>query len=114
MKEYSLDRFSSLPPMGCPRCAVVDRPFVTSGSGPHAAAARWQHGGRHVRWLATRTPGERQARRHQSRQQAMSTLPPSTKQPALLQRRGDVGPVPANMWGAHQRIEVLVCGEVQP
>jgi transcription elongation factor Elf1 len=53
MKEYSLDRALSLPPMGCPRCAVVDSSFVTLRSGPHAAAARCQYCGRHLRWLST-------------------------------------------------------------
>jgi hypothetical protein len=114
MKEYSLDRASSLPPMGCPRCAVVDRPFVTSGSGPHAAAARWQPGGRHVRWLATRTPGERQARRQQGPQQAMTARPPSAAQRAYVAVLGDAGPVRSTMAEASGSIHALVRGEAQP
>jgi hypothetical protein len=114
MKEYSLNCASSLPPMVCPRCAVVDIPFVTSGrSGPHAAAARCRHCGRFLKWLATRTPDERQARRQQGRQQAMTARPPSAAQLAFLADLGDVGPMPSTMAEASARIHALVRGKRQ-
>jgi len=92
----------------CPRCGALDVPAVGPGSGPHTASARCRHCGRFLRWLSTRSPAERQARR----QQALTRRPPSPLQLAYLAALGDASPPPANMAEASTRIDALVRGEV--
>jgi hypothetical protein len=78
---------------------------------PHAAAARCRHCGRFLRWLSTRTPGERQARRQQGRPQAMTARPPSEAQLAYVAVLGDAGSVPSTMAEGPASIHTLVRGE---
>jgi len=96
----------------CHRCGAIDTPTLGPGSGPHTASARCPHCGHFVRWLSTRSPAKRQARRQQALKQAMEQRPPSQLQLAYLEALRDVGPVPGSMAEASTRINTLVRGEV--
>ena len=64
-----------------------------------------------MRWLSKYTPEEQATRREQARQDAMAQQPPSPAQLDYLKSLGDLGPTPANMAEASQRIARLK-GEV--
>jgi hypothetical protein len=100
--------------LSCPQCGVLDKPVVGPGSGPHAAAARCRHCGRFLKWLTTYTPGKRQPRRQQGRQQAMTARPPSVAPLVYLVVLGDVDPVLSTMAETSVSMRALVRGEGQP
>ena len=104
---------SAADPLACPRCGAIDTPTLGPGQGPHAFRALCRHCGAFLKWLSTRSPADRQARREQARQAAMAQRPPSQAQLAYLQALRDDGPVPASMAEASTRIDALVRGEVQ-
>jgi hypothetical protein len=95
-------------PIACHRCGAIDTPTLGPGSGPHCASARCRHCGHFIRWLSTRSPAERQARRQQARLQAMAQRPPSPLQLAYLAALGDSGPPPATMVEASSRIDAAL------
>jgi hypothetical protein len=99
--------------MTCPRCGAIDAPALGLGTGSHTASTRGRHRGRFLKWLATRPPGKRQARRQQGRQQAMTARPPSAAPLVYLVVLGDVGPVPSTMVEAPASIHALVRGKGQ-
>jgi len=103
---------SAADPLACPRCGVIDTPTLGPGNGPHAFRALCRCCGAFLRWLSTRSPAERQARRRQARQEAMTTRPPSARQLDYLAALGDDAPPPASMLEASQRIEARLHGEV--
>jgi hypothetical protein len=115
LARYDPDLDNTAPttqPLACPRCGALDTPTLGPGAGPHYASARCQHCGAVVRWLSRYTPTERQARRQQARQAAMSARPPSQAQLSYLAVLGDNGPPPETMLEAHQRIDARKRGEV--
>jgi hypothetical protein len=111
--DYNLHPNFAQAPLARPRCGAIDAPALGSGAGPHAASTRCRHCGRFLRWLSTRTPSERQARRQQGRQQVMTARPPSAAQLAYLTALGDVSPVPSTMAETSVSMRVLVRGEGQ-
>jgi hypothetical protein len=86
---------------------------LTLAAAPYTASAQCRHCSHCIRWLSTRSPAERQARRQPARQQAIAAWPPSQLQLVFLQALGDDGLVPGSMWEASQRIDAaLVWGGV--
>lgn len=102
-----------LSPLPCPRCGTIDQPHVSPGAGPHHARANCRHCGAFLQWLSQHSPAEREIRRQAARDGAMARKPPSPLQIAYLAALGDVGPPPASMREASQRIDTLT-GKVQP
>jgi hypothetical protein len=100
-------------PLPSHRCGAIDRPALGPGAGPHTASARCRHCGHFLRWLSTRSPAERQARRQQARLLAMAQRPPSQPQLLYLQALEDDGPVPGSMLEAAERLDALVREEVR-
>ena len=80
--ESSIDCAPGLhhPPIPCRYCGVIDRPLLTSGTGPHRCKATCAHCGRHLRWVSLLAPAERLARRMKARLEAMQKHPPSAAQ----------------------------------
>ena len=99
------------PEIACPRCGVIDTPTVGPGNGPHPFRATGLHCGPFLPWLSAVPPAERQARRQQARQEAMTKLPPSTRQLEYLKALGDDGSPPARMLEASERIAAVWRGE---
>jgi hypothetical protein len=62
----------------------------------------------HLRWVSRYPPAEREARRQAARDVAMARKPPSQLQLAYLTALGYVGPPPATMHEASQRIDSLL------
>src|SRR5437588_194617 len=87
-----LDRHPHLrEPLTCRSCGAIDTPQILPGKGPHAYAAQCRHCGASIQWVSRYTPGERQARRQRSRQQALEARLPSQAQLDYLQTLGDSG-----------------------
>ena len=100
-------------PLPCPRCAAIDTPTPGPGAGPHWKSARCQHCGAWLGWLSRYPPAEREARRQAARAEAMARKAPTALQLSYLAALGHVGPPPATMLEASQRIALLT-GKVQP
>lgn len=102
-----------LSPLACPRCGTIDTPTPGPGAGPHWRSARCRHCNAWLGWLSPHTPAQRLARRQAARDEVMARKPPSPMQLAYLTALGHVGPPPATMLEASQRIDSLT-GKVQP
>jgi hypothetical protein len=111
--DYNLHPNFAQAPLAYPRCSVMNASAQGLGAGSHIASASCRHCSRFLKWLATRTPDERQARRQQGRQQAMTARPPSAAQLAYVADLGEVGPVPSTMAEAPASIHALVRGKGQ-
>ena len=94
-------------PLPCPRCGTIDTPTLAPGAGPHWRSARCQHCGAFLQWLAQHSPEERWRKRQAARDDWMARKPASTLQLSYLRALGDVGPPPATMLEASQRIDSL-------
>ena len=91
----------------CPRCAVVDRPLLSPGTGPHSCKATCAHCGRFLKWISLLAPSERMARRLAAQRKAMQQRPASPAQLAFLMALGDTQAAPEDMAAASTRIEEL-------
>jgi hypothetical protein len=112
--DYNLHPNFAQAPLAYPRCSAINATALGLGTGSHTASTRCRHRGRFLKWLATRPPGERQARRQQGCQQAMTVRPPSVAPLVYLVVLGDVGPVPSTMAETSVSMRALVRGEGQP